>query len=82
MIYEHNPLNPLTVKVVNSCPFDANAHLIRADRMRARVESAGFAHVDVRYRLFFPRALKLLRPLERWLTGVPAGAQYYVVARR
>ena len=27
-IYEHNPLNPLTVHAVNTCPLDVNARLI------------------------------------------------------
>ena len=30
VIYEHNPFNPLTVRAVRTCPFDANARLIRA----------------------------------------------------
>ena len=30
VIFEHNPLNPLTVQAVNTCPFDENAVLIKA----------------------------------------------------
>src|SRR4051812_31600132 len=29
-VFEHNPLNPLTVRAVNTCPFDENAKLIFA----------------------------------------------------
>lgn len=81
-IFEHNPLNPLTRRAVDTCPFDENAVLIRADRMRARMESAGFARARVSYRIFFPGALARLRPIEPWLTRVPLGAQYYVEAER
>jgi SAM-dependent methyltransferase len=81
-IFEHNPLNPLTVRVVNRCPFDANAHLIRAGELRRRIVDAGFVEAEIRYRLFFPSLLAFARPLESWLTRLPFGAQYYVVARK
>ena len=81
-IFEHNPLNPLTVRVVNQCPFDVNAHLIRAGVMKRRIVAAGFVDVAIRYRLFFPALLGAFRPLERGLAWLPLGAQYFVVGRR
>jgi SAM-dependent methyltransferase len=41
-VFEHNPLNPLTVRAVNTCPFDENARLIGARAMRSRLLAAGF----------------------------------------
>jgi SAM-dependent methyltransferase len=82
MVYEHNPWNPLTVRAVNTCPFDENAVLVPAPAMRAAIERAGFARAHIRYRVFFPSFLKALRPLERLLKGVPLGAQYFALARR
>lgn len=79
-IFEHNPFNPLTVRVVNSCPFDENAHLIRAREMTLRQTSAGFAGVKTRYRVFFPHVLRGLRPLESALSWLPLGGQYYTRA--
>jgi len=81
-IFEHNPLNPLTRHSVNTCEFDEHADLVWAPTMRRRALSAGFAEVDVRYRIFFPHALRWLRPLEARLTWLPLGAQYYVAARK
>lgn len=81
-LFEHNPLNPLTVRAVNTCPFDENAVLIRASRMCRQFEAAGFSTIEQRYRIFFPRALKLLRSLEPLLYWCPFGAQYYVSARK
>ena len=81
-IFEHNPLNPLTVRAVNTCPFDENAVLMRAATLRDRFAQAGFAHPRVRFRIFFPRALRALRPLEPWLAWLPLGAQYSVCAVR
>jgi len=80
MIYEHNPLNPLTVRVVNNCPFDANARLIRGAEMAERCRKAGFHDVSVHYRVFFPGFLKPLAFLEGALTWLPLGGQYYVRA--
>jgi len=81
-IFEHNPWNPLTRHAVNTCPFDENARLISAPQMRQRVFEAGFRHISVRYRLFFPHALAWLRRGEARLAALPFGAQYLVEARR
>jgi hypothetical protein len=50
--------------------------------MRRRALDAGFAAARVRYRIFFPHALRGFRPLEARLTWLPLGAQYYVAARK
>ncbi|MBV9569296.1 MAG: class I SAM-dependent methyltransferase [Hyphomicrobiales bacterium] len=81
-IFEHNPLNPLTRRVVDACAFDENAVLIRARTLRERILAAGFRDAQICYRIFFPRGLKWLRPLESALTWCPFGAQYYVAARK
>jgi len=49
--------------------------------MRRRVRAAGFGAADVNYRIFFPHALRGLRPFESQLKWLPLGAQYYVAAR-
>ena len=81
-IFEHNPYNPLTAHVVKACPFDANAHLISAGTMRNHIKEAGFSSPQIHYRIFFPHVLRALRPLESWMTWLPIGAQYYVVAKK
>ncbi len=78
MVYEHNPYNPLTVRVVNNCPFDENATLIRASDMAQRCSEAGYKNVKVRYRVFFPGFLKAFRFAEGLLSWLPLGGQYYV----
>ena len=80
VIFEHNPLNPLTRRVVDQCPFDADATLLRASRLRRLLDQHGFA-TRLDYHLFFPRFARGLRPLEPHLSWLPAGAQYSIVAR-
>jgi ubiquinone/menaquinone biosynthesis C-methylase UbiE len=82
VLYEHNPWNALTVQAVRNCPFDENAVLIAAPEMARRLRSAGFERVDRRFRVFFPRMLAALRPLEWSLSPVPLGAQYMLVGSR
>lgn len=81
VIFEHNPLNPVSRYIVATCPFDENAVLIRA-RDFARVQrEAGFGSVQVAYTGFFPGALRGFRRLEPLLRHAPVGAQYYTLAR-
>jgi SAM-dependent methyltransferase len=82
VIYEHNPLNPLTVRAVNTCPLDANARLIPGRTMRRRATDSGWGDARVEYKLFFPAALRPFRPLERHLGWLGLGAQYRLAARR
>lgn len=81
-IFEHNPLNPLTLRVVARCPFDENAVLMTARELRARMGEAGFRHIKTNYRIFFPHLLRALRGVEALLTWCPFGAQYYLVAEK
>ena len=78
-LYEHNPLNPLTVREVRTCEFDDDAILIRSSVMRERLRRAGYSRTSVRYCVFFPKFLRSLRILEPWLASVAIGAQYCVV---
>jgi ubiquinone/menaquinone biosynthesis C-methylase UbiE len=79
-IFEHNPINPVTRHIVATCPFDENAVLIPSGELKRRQTDAGFGRIDVAYTGFFPGALAALRPLERYMTALPVGAQYYTLA--
>lgn len=78
--FEHNPWNPLTLRVVRDCPFDENAILLKSPEALALIEAAGFSSPRLSYTVFFPRILSALRPIERFLRHVPIGGQYYVRA--
>jgi hypothetical protein len=42
-VFEHNPLNPLTLHAVNTCPFDLNARLIQAGQLARQCRAAGWS---------------------------------------
>lgn len=78
-IFEHNPFNPVTRRIVNNCPFDEDAILLSSRSTRKLLDSARFSDVRVRYTLFFPRHRLFRRFLgfERLLGWLPIGGQYY-----
>lgn len=78
-VFEHNPANPLTRRVVKNCPFDEAAELLYASETVNLLKSAGFARISTRYYFFFPRVLKLFHSFERYLSWNPLGAQYAVL---
>ena len=80
VVFEHNPVNPATRYIVATCPFDENAVLLPAPALKKSQAAAGFHKVAVAYTGFFPGPLRALRPLERFMTALPLGAQYYTVA--
>jgi len=77
-VFEHNPLNPLTMRVVNRCPFDRDAVLLRSGKTVDLMRAAGFAEVTPRFILSLPAANGLLRKADRLFSRLPFGAQYYV----
>ena len=81
-IFEHNPLNPLTVRVVKACPFDRGVTLLSPLYTRRVLAQAHFDRRTLRFTLFFPKALGFLTRAERYLRKVPLGAQYYFIAGR
>lgn len=79
-VFEHNVLNPLTVKAVRDCPFDEDAILLPRRELLELARATAFKDIHARYIVFFPRSLALLRPLEPLVGWVPLGAQYVVHA--
>ncbi|MEJ8847067.1 class I SAM-dependent methyltransferase [Variovorax rhizosphaerae] len=81
-IFEHNPFNPLTRRIVNNCPFDADAVLLRPSELRALFRGAALDLRRQAYCLFIPPRLSWLLPLEKYMGWLPLGGQYWVSAGR
>jgi len=80
VVFEHNPLNPLTRWAVSQCPFDEGATLLPVREVRGYLSGDCFRELSRDYIVFFPRWLAWLRRLEPSLAWCPLGAQYVVVA--
>jgi ubiquinone/menaquinone biosynthesis C-methylase UbiE len=82
-IFEHNPWNPVTRHMVNTCPFDEDAVLLTPNYTK-KILNKIFKNSITNYILFFPRH-KLFTPfikLEGLLTKIPLGGQYYTIAKK
>jgi SAM-dependent methyltransferase len=81
-IFEHNPLNPVTRRVVANCVFDEDATLLRRHTAARLLRDAGLRTPEHRYIAFLPFGGAKVAPLESALRRVPLGAQYFVAATR
>jgi 2-polyprenyl-3-methyl-5-hydroxy-6-metoxy-1,4-benzoquinol methylase len=72
VIFEHNPINPLTRWAVSQCSFDEDAILLSSGETQGYVQHAELRLLWRDYVVFFPR----------WLRWCPLGAQYVVVGSR
>ena len=79
--WENNPWNLGTRYVMAQCAFDENAIPINPREARRMLAKAGFKVLRTDSLFYFPRQLRLLRPAERWLRGLPFGGQYLVLCR-
>lgn len=82
VLWEHNPLNPLTRKAVRDCPFDEGVTLLWPSELRRLLQGAGMTQLQRDWVVFFPATFAKLRFLESRLRLCPLGAQCVMVGRR
>jgi ubiquinone/menaquinone biosynthesis C-methylase UbiE len=82
MVIEHNPLNPATRWVVGRCELDKDAVLLAPSKLRRLCRQAGLGAVTTHYILFTPFDGRIFRHIDDWLSRIPLGAQYVVVATK
>ena len=80
-IFEHNPYNPVTRRLVDRCPYDGDAVLLKPVEVRSLLIGGGLNVKQTGYYLFFPPSLKLSK-LENLLSSIPLGGQYFVSATK
>lgn len=82
-MFEHNPINPVTRRIVSNCAFDEGVVLLSAREVKTLLRSVNGVDVErAGYCLFVPEPLKKLNWLEGGLRWLPLGGQHFVVARR
>jgi SAM-dependent methyltransferase len=80
VVFEHNPLNPVTRFVVSRTPIDRGAVLLRAREVASGLTAAGATSVRTRYLMFTPPRMRVPDMLEAQLARLPMGAQYVLTA--
>jgi trans-aconitate methyltransferase len=81
-VFEHNPYNPVTRRIVNNCPYDEDAVLLNPSELQKTLTGAALIVENKAYCLFVPPSLSKLSWLESRLGWLPLGGQYWVQARR
>jgi ubiquinone/menaquinone biosynthesis C-methylase UbiE len=83
-LFEHNPLNPITRYMVNTCEFDKDAKLLKPPYTQKLLTVENFTKPKLRFILFFPRwkIFKFFLPIEKMLSWLPLGGQYYYRATK
>ena len=81
-IFEHNPYNPITRRIVSNCPFDKGVVLIPKRELKNLMNKAKIEPTHTAYCLFFPQSLHFLRPLEKYLKAFPLGGQYFALGKK
>lgn len=78
-VFEHNPFNPITRRIVSNCAFDEGVVLLSRRGLR-RLFSARQGPIALRsgYCLFFPPIAKRLAFIERVVRWLPLGGQHYL----
>ncbi|QPF93895.1 class I SAM-dependent methyltransferase [Bradyrhizobium commune] len=80
IIIEHNPVNPLTQKIVRSCPFDQNAVLLHSGQLAKLFRAAGLVDPKRQFIIFTPFDTPFFHRLDTSLGWLPLGAQYCMAA--
>jgi len=81
-VFEHNPFNPVTRRIVSTCPYDEDAVLLKPSEMKRYLREAGFSVMNQAYCLFVPPWLSRLAFLEGRLGWLPLGGQSWVQTAR
>lgn len=79
-IFEHNPYNAVTRRIVQRCPFDADAVLLSRATLHSLLTAGGLRVISAGYCLFFPPTWRIFKQWERYLTWLPLGGQYWIRA--
>ncbi len=80
-IIEHNPINPLTQRVVRRLRMDENAVLLGAGRLARLIADSGMVELERRFILFTPFGGAFFHRVDSLLRWLPLGAQYCIAAR-
>lgn len=83
-LFEHNPLNPVTKHLVNTCVFDKDAQLLKSSYALRLLRQAGLSVNNKKFIIFFPRHkfFSWFISLEKFLGWMPLGGQYMILATK
>jgi len=82
IIFEHNPYNPITKYIFNTSKIDKDATMLNPSYCCSLLKKANFIDLRRDYTLFFLWRNGFFETIERILSWLPLGTQYYVIGRK
>ena len=80
VVFELNPLNPMTVYTFKHNPIDDNAKMLTP--WYASKLANTYGKTTIKFYCFFPHALRIFRPLESYMTKLPLSALYALIVQK
>ncbi len=80
ILYELNPLNPLTSLIFRLSPIEVNAKMLNPWYAYRLLKNYG--KLTRKFNFFFPKFLSFLRPIEKYMTKIPCGGLYAIMVRK
>ena len=80
VVFELNPLNPLTRYTFKHNPIDFNAEMLTpwyAYRLGKK-----YGKASIKFYCFFPRVMRILRVLEAYMAKIPLSALYALIVKK
>jgi SAM-dependent methyltransferase len=82
-VFEHNPYNPITRRIVSNCEYDLDAVLLRPAELLGYFSKIGLVEINRGFSLFFPPFLgSKFHLVERFMSWMPLGGQYWAMGRK
>lgn len=78
-VFEHNPYNPITRRIVKDCEFDKDVALITKGELTSLFARNQLYLIKSSYTFFVPPKLKCIDFIEFFLSRLPLGGQYCAV---
>ncbi len=82
VIWEHNPINPVTQKIVRDCPIDEDAVLVSSKNIKTLFQRVSLSNIKISYTTFSPKFLSALNFMDPFLGWLPLGGQYLVTGQK
>lgn len=82
LVIEHNPYNPVTRRIVRTCPLDEGVVLLQPSQLRRLFAGAGGERITTRSILTMPPLRPWIMSLDMSFGRLPLGAQYFMLAQR
>tara|TARA_B100000035_G_C21024662_1_gene565640 strand:- start:475 stop:1164 length:690 start_codon:yes stop_codon:yes gene_type:complete len=82
VVFEHNPKNYITRRIVKNCELDKDAVLIDLKSLVNKFENENYECEKYEFIFFVPPLLRIINFIEYFLKKIPFGCQYFTIYKK